>query len=412
MENEHRKEKMSSQKRQSERQKLVLLIEEPLKKKELEKKITRRSNLKKPDVEKNNSKRENVQQAHRKKKELTSKKNQSLKKSKKRAQTDQRSGEKFECGYCRRKFQTLESRNNHERIHTNEKPFECDLCHKFYNNLVSIAVHMRVHTGEKPYICKFNKCDKKFRLHAQLIHHTKANVDGTIRKKPEIQRGNRIIKDIRLEDMSAFRLFECYLCSFRGHVNDVRIHIKEEHVGAKVHKCKICSKKLAYSSIEAHMKNHSNNDRFKCKFCGKIFKRKDGLNVHLQFHTREFTHECKYCHKKFPSIYALKNHVRTHTGLKPHVCDYCKKGFVKRSDLIRHNRTHTGERPFKCNLCRMTYTRNHLLTDHKRIKHKIKDSNILKKKVSFPLLLTRLKENKFSFNFFFMEISINNCQQI
>lgn len=278
----------------------------------------------------------------------------------------------FKCCHCHRKFNTLERLETHERIHMNQKPFKCNVCLKSYNNKTSMALHLRIHTGEKPYKCSYDKCEMRFRLKAQLDRHYRDHVKGVTLKEPTTRESVKIVGNIAYEEYQKFRFFECYVCSFRGHRNHVRVHMKEEHLGEKVITCKICLKKLLHEhSMELHMRTHSKDHQHKCPNCEKVFARKDGLRIHMQLHAGEYLYHCKYCPTRFFSKYSFKNHVRTHTGFKPFECDYCHKAFVKNSDMVRHTRIHTGERPFKCNICDMTFTRNHLLTDHKKNIHNI-----------------------------------------
>ncbi|XP_031636842.1 zinc finger protein OZF-like, partial [Contarinia nasturtii] len=270
----------------------------------------------------------------------------------------------FECSYCRRKFNTMQRCQNHERIHTNKKPFKCPVCLKYYNTKDSMALHLRIHSGEKPYSCE--KCNMKFRLKCQRDrHHIKAHIKGFALKEPKKVQLIKVFNSYDEDKISIsnYQIFECYLCSltFSNKRLLLKLHMKEKHTGEKVFQCKTCFKKLLDKyTFQKHIQTHS--IQFECQICGKGFARKEGLTIHMQFHTGSFNYKCNFCSKQFSKKYNLNIHVRIHTGTKPFKCEICEKRFVKRSDLVRHARTHTGERPFRCNMCQMAFTRNHLLS--------------------------------------------------
>lgn len=103
-----------------------------------------------------------------------------------------------------------------------------------------------------------------------------------------------------------------------------------------------------------------------CRFCQKIFTRKEHLNNHEMIHTGISPHKCEFCNKvigrigQSGSIHCdvsnrewsrlcpfqtftrkehLTNHLKHHSGDNPHVCTICNKPFTRKEHLINHMRS-------------------------------------------------------------------------
>ena len=153
-----------------------------------------------------------------------------------------------------------------------------------------------------------------------------------------------------------------------------------------LHSCNVCGVTFTVlSTLEAHMKTHSNekieecmychqsfsdNDEYfkhiashcgeeniiRCPHCPKIFTSKGDYTKHVTSHTQNRPYQCSHCKKSFKDPGSLIKHERIHTGEQPYVCEICKRGFAEKSSLCKHMRTHSGEKPYKCDQCDKSFS--------------------------------------------------------
>ena len=82
----------------------------------------------------------------------------------------------------------------------------------------------------------------------------------------------------------------------------------------------------------------------------KQFNCSANVFVHVKGHTQERTFKCKYCHQSFFDSSTLKKHLRTHTGEKPYECKLCPKKFTQSGNLKRHLLVHEKYDPIQGNI--------------------------------------------------------------
>lgn len=111
------------------------------------------------------------------------------------------------CRFCGKIFKSKHKFDNHENIHTGNRPYECRICSKTFAAPTNLSAHIQVHTNDRRHKCEV--CDKKFINKTLLDRHTREN---------------------HLPDTHPRRYFPCKLCDFKLKTyNQLRMHTIRQH---------------------------------------------------------------------------------------------------------------------------------------------------------------------------------------
>ncbi|XP_063148776.1 zinc finger and SCAN domain-containing protein 12-like, partial [Candoia aspera] len=290
----------------------------------------------------------------------------------------------YECSQCGKCFGKFSQWNQHQKIHTGERPYKCSQCGKCFNQAGNLKTHQKIHTGERPYKC--SQCGKCFNQAGNLKTHQKIHTGE--RPYRCSQCGKSFTRGILLKIHQRIHTGETpYRCSECGKgFNEMRNLKRHQriHTGEKPHKCSQCGKCFTEADVlKIHQRTHTGERPYKCLECGKCFNKSGTLRRHQRIHTGERPYKCSQCGKGFNQMGTLKKHQRIHPGEKhykcsqihtaiyigekPHECSECGKCFRQAGLLKRHQRIHTGERPYRCSQCGKWFNQSGTLKRHQRI---------------------------------------------
>ncbi|XP_007449514.1 PREDICTED: transcriptional repressor CTCFL [Lipotes vexillifer] len=167
------------------------------------------------------------------------------------------------------------------------------------------------------------------------------------------------------------RTFHCDTCTFTSsRISSLNRHMKT-HTNEKPHTCHLCLKAFrTVTVLRNHINTHTGTRPYKCGDCDMAFVTSGERARHRRYkHTHEKPFKCSMC--KYASVEAskLKRHIRSHTGERPfqcHLCSYAGKDAYK---VKRHMRTHSGERPYECHICHARFTQSGTMKIHVLQKH-------------------------------------------
>jgi uncharacterized Zn-finger protein len=84
-------------------------------------------------------------------------------------------------------------------------------------------------------------------------------------------------------------------------LQDVMINIAEETLEEL--------KEEINKNMECAENSSDGAKHFKCKICGKEFKRKEKASPHIESHLEQFTFDCEFCSKTMKTRNGLRSHI-------------------------------------------------------------------------------------------------------
>ncbi|KAM6248268.1 LOW QUALITY PROTEIN: transcriptional repressor CTCFL [Porphyrio hochstetteri] len=166
-------------------------------------------------------------------------------------------------------------------------------------------------------------------------------------------------------------VFNCGVCTFTSlRVSSLNCHVKT-HSDEKHHVCHLCLKSFHTATLlHNHVNVHTGARPYKCSDCDMAFVTSGELSRHRRYkHTLEKPFKCSEC--KYSSVEAskMKRHIRSHTGKRPYACGLCSYASKDAYKLKRHMVTHSGEKPYECYVCRAKFTQKNTMKSHMLQKH-------------------------------------------
>ncbi|KAH8110757.1 hypothetical protein DFH11DRAFT_1859986 [Phellopilus nigrolimitatus] len=300
------------------------------------------------------------------------------------------------CTYegCSKSYRKPCRLEEHERVHTGERPFSCTTCQKTYLRESHLQAHMRSHLPEtaRSYICTRENCEKKFWTPQHLKRHEELHEGEKPFKCTEDRCLQAFSKHSQLR--SHFATAHCppgtkpYLCEHTGCIKSfstnqkLKIHAKTHHDRRYICSQLSCTQKetqeyfSTWTALQAHSRTaHPATCPYpSCQ--GKTFSQHKGLRAHLKLHEQQEVEEAlagaAYNNNDDADDEEESRPVKRRRGGevgREWKCEEegCVKDFKSKRALTTHvNVKHLRRRDFVCTVdaCGSSFGYKHLLQRH------------------------------------------------
>ncbi|KAK9743897.1 Zinc finger, C2H2 type [Popillia japonica] len=165
--------------------------------------------------------------------------------------------------------------------------------------------------------------------------------------------------------------FRCKFClkGFRSK-NGYKLHL-QKHINEKLHSCHICHEKFSKANLHKHLKSVHKTDAeyntYTCEVCGLTFSKGSLLSKHLKEHQNEILVVKDATDEKDKidiSTFLKDSENQDKTDTDRYECKFCSKILITYMGLKIHERRHTGNNLHTCGVCKKTFTKSNHLKRH------------------------------------------------
>ena len=255
-----------------------------------------------------------------------------LQKSALKNHTNKHLGITFPCEQCNFKTHIKSSLNFHIKIHHEEKEwFLCNLC-EYKGTKKGLRVHKESKHGGKTFPCDI--CDYASSKNGNLKRHIRDQHNSGVFKcnTCEYSCSSKSKLEYHTKHSHSDPVFiHCPKCDYVTKRGDGLSRHERTHHEMKRFKCDKCEKLFTERRwLKIHILNKHEGVVWKCSSCSFNAASPASLRDHKK-HVHKINlikkHECSQCGKKFGKPYRLKIHMRYHTGQRPYKCKFCEKNF-------------------------------------------------------------------------------------
>ncbi|KAI5710971.1 hypothetical protein M8J75_012975 [Diaphorina citri] len=259
-----------------------------------------------------------------------------------------------------------------------DKPeWKCTLCGSVFKTIPLFAKHLHGHyttSSSKPQLLKEKKNTQIINLNGSMsssdnmlnANCEQTGLPGLVPSSTSLNLGDelQVMSDLNFPYISLLNsvpilCFDPMATKTTGSAN-FKPNLETKQMLA----CEICGKKFDKAvNIVRHLKKHAGE--FHCTRCGKVFARKETLQVH---ECVDLLYNCDQCLATFTHVKLFREHKRDHHRRKGKYsldslsCGQCSHQSDSMANFIKHIRSHDMKemrtsQVIKCSICGQSFTR-------------------------------------------------------
>ncbi|XP_071785118.1 uncharacterized protein [Asterias amurensis] len=247
------------------------------------------------------------------------------------------------CSVCEMKYIALDKLDDHLEQHVvpeEEEKVKCTECGIVTDNRSSLKAHMQKCHPRMLKVYRCDQCkyagDRQFDFQKHLITHcdTKpcmCEVCGKLMSTVY----NLKVHRLRVHATDAEKTIHCQHCTYRcANIIVLKDHMRFQHNLMWNGDCYKSDEKLR---------------RYKCDLCSYVGRKESSLQFHMRVHTENRQFPCNLCAYASKTKNNLFLHMRTHGGMKPVKCPQCEYRGATNKVVNEHVLSkHSCLRPYRC----------------------------------------------------------------
>ncbi|XP_055533661.1 zinc finger protein 287-like [Wyeomyia smithii] len=267
----------------------------------------------------------------------------------------------------------------HRRIsHRGQKKGDLQQCTKckfktYYPKTFKAHMDKHIQREHYPQTQRCKRCDLHFDTKKELDKHKRLEHRDFMCDTCGLSFEQKFALETHRKRHENVRQFKCEYCPMEYYTRpEMLLHVKQVHLNAFQVKCTDCGLSFkTKSTLNQHIKTHTNQRTHTCSVCGYGFKSYTHLNRHIKSVHQDVRYNCEHCEISYGRKDKLRMHMeKVHNIQTYFVCEICLQSYNAKDKLDEHKAHHENPKPLQCGICLAAYMAQDEFDNHLCITYK------------------------------------------